>query len=67
MKTEAIEIEDLFSTPEKLPTEVQQILIAYSEREQTYENCQQLEQALKPHGYTFNWGLDAEPYDLRKI
>jgi len=58
---------DLFSTPEKLPAEVQEILIAYSEREQTYENCQQLEQALKPHGYTFNWGLDAGPFNLRKI
>jgi hypothetical protein len=67
MKTEAIEIEDLFLTPEKLPTEVQIILENFAEREQTYENCQQLEQALKPLGYTFNWGLDAEPYDLRKI
>jgi hypothetical protein len=66
MKTEAIEIEDLFNTPEKLPTEVQIILENFAEREQTYENCQQLEQALRPHGYTFSWGLDAEPYDLRK-
>jgi hypothetical protein len=57
---------DLFETPEKLPTEIQAILSDFSEREQTYENCQQLEQALKPHGYTFEWGLDAEPYDLRK-
>jgi hypothetical protein len=59
-------MEDLFTTPEQLPTEVQEILSDFSEREQTYENCQQLEQALKPHGYTFEWGLDAEPYDLRK-
>jgi hypothetical protein len=67
MKTEATEIEDLFLTPEKLPTEVQIILENFAEREQTYENCQQLEQALRPHRYTFEWGLDAEPYDLRKI
>jgi hypothetical protein len=57
---------DLFTTPEQLPTEVQEILKDFSEREQTYENCQQLEQALKPHGFTFDWGLDAEPFNLRK-
>lgn len=67
MTTEVIEIEDLFETPEKLPAEVQHILENFAEREQTYENCQQLEQALKPHRYTFTWGLDAEPFNLRTI
>jgi len=60
-------MQDLFTTPEQLPTEVHEILSDFSERENTYENCAQLEEALKPHGYTFEWGLDAEPYDLRKI
>jgi hypothetical protein len=60
-------MQDFFTTPEQLPTEVHEILSDFSERENTYENCAQLEEALKPHGYTFTWGLDAEPYDLREI
>jgi hypothetical protein len=58
---------DLFEHPEKLPIEVQTILNKFSECEQTYETCNNLLKALKPHGYTFKYYLDAIPYDLQKV
>lgn len=59
-------MQDLFHTPELLPEPVQAILKEFSEHENTYASCLALEVALKPHGYRFTWGLDAEPFYLRK-
>lgn len=60
-------MEDLFETPELWPTKLRKILDAHSQDDNTYENCQTLEAELKPLGYTFEWGLDAVPFNLRKI
>lgn len=57
---------DLFETPEKLPQEVQNILLEEEEIE-NYVQCTTLQVKLKPHGYTFDFGLDAVPYNLRKL
>lgn len=35
--------------------------------ENTWESCRALEPELEPLGYTFEWSMSGEPYDLRKI
>ena len=57
---------DLFDNFEDLPKKVQDIL-DLSEDEQTYDNCELMLKKLKPLGYTFEYGLDAIPYNLKKI
>lgn len=59
--------EDLFEEIETLPQEVQAVLAEFEDCDHTYPNCEQLLQALEPLGYTFEYGLDAEPFDLRKL
>lgn len=56
----------LFTTPEQLPAEVQQILQQYSKSDFTYTECNELLSLLQPHGYSFEYGLDAIPYNLTK-
>lgn len=60
-------MKDLFETPEKLPAQVQAILNSFDESKDGYKECTRLENELKPLGYTFEWYLDAVPYNLRKI
>ena len=50
---------DLFETYETLPKEVQEII--------NDNNCQDLIEALERVGYTCDYGLDASPYDLKKL
>ncbi len=57
---------DLFEHYETLPQPVQDILLEWGECG-TYERCERLLKALAPHGYTFEYYLDGEPYDLKLI
>jgi hypothetical protein len=57
---------DLFETFEELPQVVQNVINAHGE-DFTYASCDVLLLKLKPLGYTFEYGLDAIPYDLIKI
>jgi len=57
---------DLFDHPEYLPKEVQALLTEFGEDE-SYDKCEELLNLLKPHGYTFEYYLDAEPFNLKKI
>lgn len=57
---------DLFENPFLLPKEVQDILNDFEEAG-SYARCEELLELLKPHGYTFEFYLDAEPFNLRKI
>jgi len=50
-----------------LPIEVTNILGDFFDKENTYENCEQLVKELNSVGYTIDYGLDAEPHDLRKL
>lgn len=59
--------EDLFENIESLPAEVQQVLSKYSLEDETYENMESMLAELQPLGYTFEYGLDATPYGLKKI
>jgi hypothetical protein len=58
---------DLFEDYDDQPQEVQVILANYDMEDNDYETLQNLKSELEPIGYTFDFGLDAEPYDLRKI
>ncbi len=57
---------DLFEHYEKLPSEVQGI-ISKCEEQPSYNKLEKMLEELKPYGYTFEYGLDAVPYDLRKL
>jgi len=58
---------DLFEQYETLPQKVQDVLAEFGEMDETYPVMKKLEAALKPLGYTFEWGLDAVPHSLKKI
>lgn len=62
-------MKDLFETPELIPHEVQNILESFNEEEcpNDYRDLERLLKLIEPLGYTFDYGLDAEPYDLRPI
>jgi len=60
-------VNDLFSTPELLPSEVQDILTKYEAADFDYENCAELVKDLEKVGYTCDYYLDAQPFNLRKL
>lgn len=57
---------DLFERPELLPEEVNKVINKYSEIE-SYVDCKKLVEELNILGYTCEYGLDAVPYDLKKL
>lgn len=61
-------MKDLFETPELIPNEVQAVLDTFNEEnDNTYAELGRIVRELRKLGYTFNYGLDAEPYGLRPI
>lgn len=58
---------DLFETPENLPAEVLQIIDEFNSTWPTYKNCQNLVSDLKKIGYSCQYDLDFQPYNLQKI
>jgi hypothetical protein len=58
---------DLFEHPELIPTHVQSILDKHSGIDCTYGDCDKLVAALNEVGYTCDYSLDAEPFNLHKI
>jgi hypothetical protein len=60
-------MQDLFDSTILLPDNVRVVVESFLDAENDYDSCLQLEAALQPLGYTFDWGLDAEPINLRKI
>lgn len=58
---------DLFESIESLPAKVQAILSEFSEEAQTYESCSKLLSLCEAEGYTFEYYLDAIPFNLTKI
>jgi len=57
---------DLFEHFETLPQEVQDVLLKCGEIE-SYQQCADMLVEVEALGYTFDYGLDHEPYNLRKI
>jgi hypothetical protein len=60
-------IVDLFDTPELIPDNVKEILEEYQDGDFDYLDCKELELRLNSVGYTIDWGLEAEPYNLRPL
>jgi uncharacterized protein YneF (UPF0154 family) len=58
---------DLFEDYDNLPKNVKAILDKYSDEDYDYETLAKLKSELNKIGYTFEYGLDAEPYDLKKM
>lgn len=59
-------MKDLFKTPETWPAEVAAILNDLGD-EATYQELQDAVDALRPHGYTFDFDLGGTPFGLKKI
>jgi hypothetical protein len=64
-ETDEDETTDLFETPELIPDNVRAVLDSYLEP--TYETLGLMLDECEELGYTFDYYLDAVPYDLRKI
>ena len=65
-------MQDLFETPELLPANVRAIVNRYAEKLNNgdgdgYTVCAELVAELELNGYTCDYYLDAEPYDLKKL
>jgi hypothetical protein len=58
-------MKDLFETPELIPKEVMSILITFEDN--TYNELDRIQNELQTISYTFDYGLDAEPFNLRKL
>ena len=59
--------EDLFEYYDALPDEVKAIIDKHSNDDNTYETCGALQEELEEVGYTCEFGLDATPFNLKKI
>lgn len=58
---------DLFEHPELMPAPIKEIFDRYSEEtggDLTYQQCEAMLQECQAHGYTFEYYLDAVPYNL---
>jgi hypothetical protein len=60
-------MEDLFQSIETLPEKLQTILIEFSMGDCNYETTGKLLNSCEAEGYTFEYGLDAIPFNLTKI
>jgi len=61
-------MKDLFEFTELIPAEVQNIFTDVNPfDEYTYEECGNMLKACEAKGYTFEYGLDAVPFNLKKI
>lgn len=58
---------DYFTTPEQIPVEVAAILATYNEDADQYKELKRLDNKLRRIGWTFDYYLDAEPFDLRPL
>jgi len=62
---------DLFDNYEKLPSKPKSIIDKYMEKYEEgnydYEDSKEFLKKMEAEGYTFEYGLDNEPYDLRKM
>lgn len=62
---------DLFDYRDLLPIQLENLINKFEDMsnngEVDYKDCKELQLKLKSFGYTFEYGLDAIPYDLKRI
>lgn len=60
---------DLFQDYENIPAEVQKILNTHADAFEygDYRDLEKVDKELSKIGYTFDYGLDGQAYDLRPI
>jgi len=59
---------DLFETPQNIPTRVLTILNEYETGDElTYSQCEEMQKRCEHEGYTFEFYLDAVPFNLKPI
>lgn len=61
------EQKDLFKYYEEQPEELQRVLKPYEEHNPTTDSLKEILKEVEAIGYTFDYGLDANPYNLRKM
>ena len=58
---------DLFEFYEEQPPEVAAAVALFDEDGQLYDECKALQARLEPLGYSIEWGLSGEPFNLFKV
>jgi hypothetical protein len=56
---------DLFETPELLPDNIKAILDSFDCETLSYQDCEAMLAEMEKLGYTFEFGLDAVPFNLQ--
>lgn len=60
-------MEDLFGCPEMIPDEINVVLDKYDPDNLSYSKLKNMLAECEQIGYTFEYCLDAVPYNLRKM
>ena len=61
-------MKDLFETPELIPSDIQAILDSFDgQSSNKYKELDRLVNEIELIGYTFDYGMSAQPYGLRLI
>jgi hypothetical protein len=58
---------DLFENYNDLPVTMLILLDEFEEKDNSYSNCEKLLKKCLKIGYSFEYGLDAIPYNLQKL
>jgi len=67
MKTQTIKQIDLFENIESLPEDIYKTILYHSNYDESYYKVELLLEKLEKLNYTFDYDLDAIPYNLRQI
>ena len=60
-------MDDLFKTPELIPAEIQAVFDTMDKSKCGYSELERILKEIEALGYTFEYYLDAIPFDLRKL
>ena len=62
---------DLFENREEIPPVLMELVEEYEYKQNTngldYNDCRIFQDRAEQIGFTFSWGLDSQPYDLRPL
>lgn len=59
-------VDDLFDDIKQVPLKVRKVIKKHLHEGADYTDCHRLWEELQPLGYTFEYGLDAIPFNLKK-